>query len=85
MYAVGGYINGNAVIANESISSYEGYEVIITILDTMKEKKKDDFQTSLEEKRKIALQLAGLWKDHNDDRTVDEVVRSMRKGRSFDY
>lgn len=28
--------------------------------------------------------LAGLWKDHENELTVEETVREMRKGRSFD-
>ena len=30
------------------------------------------------------MELAGLWKDHENDLTVEETVRDMRKGRSFD-
>ena len=31
------------------------------------------------------MELAGLWKDHGDQLTVEETVRDMRKGRSFDH
>lgn len=34
MYAVNGFINGNAVIADEDILRFEGRKVIITILDS---------------------------------------------------
>jgi hypothetical protein len=31
------------------------------------------------------MELAGLWKDHENELTVEEMVRDMRKGRSFDH
>ena len=31
------------------------------------------------------MELAGLWKDHGNELTVEEKVRDMRKGRSFDH
>ena len=31
------------------------------------------------------MELAGLWKDHGNELTVEETVRNMRRGRSFDY
>jgi hypothetical protein len=31
------------------------------------------------------LELAGLWKDHGNELTVEETVRDMRKGSSFDH
>lgn len=31
------------------------------------------------------MELAGLWKDHGNVLTVEETVRDMRKGRSFDH
>ena len=30
------------------------------------------------------LELAGLWKRHENELSVEETVRDMRKGRSFD-
>lgn len=84
MHAISGYIEGNAVIANESVSSYGGRNVIITILDTARNGQLDS-QTTDEYKKTIARNLAGLWKDHNNEATVDETVRAMREGRSFDY
>lgn len=84
MHAISGYIDGNAVIANESISSYEGCNVIITILDTTRNKQSEN-QITDDYKRSIARNLAGLWKDHDNGATVEETVRTMRKGRSFDY
>lgn len=84
MHAISGYIDGNAVIANESISSYEGRNVIITILDTARNGQLES-QTTDEYKKTIARNLAGLWKAHNNETTVEETVRAMRKGRNFDY
>ena len=34
--------------------------------------------------RTAALDLAGLWKGHENEMSVEETVRTMRKGRSFD-
>ena len=34
--------------------------------------------------RAAVMDLAGLWKDHDNIPTVEETVRDMRKGRSFD-
>ena len=34
--------------------------------------------------RAAVMNLAGLWKDHDNILTVEETVRDMRKGRSFD-
>ncbi len=38
-----------------------------------------------EKMRTAALELAGLWKNHENELSVDETVREMRKGRRFDY
>lgn len=34
--------------------------------------------------RAAVVELAGLWKDHENELTVEEMVRDMRKGRFFD-
>ena len=34
--------------------------------------------------RAAVMDLAGLWKDHENELSVEETVREMRKGRSFD-
>ena len=34
--------------------------------------------------RAAVMDLAGLWKSHEDELSVEETVRDMRKGRSFD-
>ena len=83
MHAVSGYINDNTVIANENLSLYEGYDVIITILDTVKNKHSE--KTTIERKKEIARELAGLWADRDDDISVEETVRMMRRRRCFDY
>ena len=83
MYAIGGHINDNMIIADENLSSYEGYDVVITVLDTTN----NTIASKTPDKNRIdaAKSLAGLWKGHNDEATVDETVRALRKGRSFDY
>ena len=37
-----------------------------------------------EKMRTAALELAGLWKNHEDELSVEETVRNMRRGRRFD-
>jgi hypothetical protein len=34
-----------------------------------------------EKMRTAALELAGLWKNHDDELSVEETVRNMRKRR----
>ena len=50
-----------------------------SVLDKTTGKNPDD------KMRTAALGLAGLWKNHENELSVDETVRNMRKGRSFDY
>ena len=38
-----------------------------------------------EKMRTAALELAGLWKNHDDELSVEETVRNMRKGRHIDH
>ena len=35
--------------------------------------------------RTAAMGLAGLWKNHDNELSVEETVRNMRKGRNFDH
>ena len=37
-----------------------------------------------EKMRAAVMDLAGMWKDHENELSVEETVRDMRKGRSFD-
>jgi hypothetical protein len=37
-----------------------------------------------EKMRTAALELAGLWKDHGNELSIEETVRDLRKGRRFD-
>ena len=83
MHAIAGHINDNMIVTDENLSSYEGYDVAITVLDTRDNT--ENPQLPSESSIKAANRLAGLWKNHNDDTPVDDVVRAMRKGRSFDY
>ena len=85
MYAVSGYIDGNTVVANESIKNYEGYNVIIPILDSISDNNASLSSPKTDISRKQAVRsLAGLWKSHNNEQSVDDMVRTMRRGRSFD-
>ena len=34
--------------------------------------------------RAAVMDLAGLWAEHENELSVEETVRDMRKGRSFD-
>lgn len=45
----------------------------------------NDIMTKLKYTAEQAMELAGLWKDHGNELTVEETVRDMRKGRSFDH
>ncbi len=78
-------INGNSVVTNESIKNYEGYNVVITILDSIRDNHSSLSSTKTDESRKQAVRsLAGLWKSHDNDQSVDDMVRTMRRGRNFD-
>ena len=83
MYAISGYIDNNAVVVNENISSYEGRTVIVTILDGLKDSH-PALHTVVEKQREAARQLAGLWKSHDNQLTVEEEVRAIRRGRKLD-
>jgi len=83
MHAIAGHINDNMIVTDENLSSYEGYDVVITVLDTRDNAGNSQFPS--ESNIKAANRLAGLWENHTDDAPVDDVVREMRKGRSFDY
>ncbi len=83
MHALSGYIKENTIVTSESLDIYDGHDVIITILDRLKEKKITK-SISEERKRKAAMSLAGLWIDHDDNMSVEDTVRSLRRVRSFD-
>ncbi len=83
MHAIAGHINDNMIVTDENLSSYEGYDVVITVLDTRDNT--ENPQLPSESSIKAANRLAGLWENRDDDTPVDDVVRAMRKGRSFDY
>ena len=84
--AFNGYIDGNQVIVDESINAWQGRKVIVTILDSIWGGQSTETEESqdYEDEKKAALELAGLWKDHDSNLSVEEVVRNMRRGRSFD-
>lgn len=83
MYALNGYISNNAIVVDENLSLYDGYNVVITILDEVRGENALRQDTNAIRKQ-AARELAGLWTSHEDAVSVDETVRIMRKGRSFD-
>ena len=82
MYALSGYINENTIVVNENLSLFDGYNVIVTVLDSLKER--DDENRTTEFKREAAKSLAGLWRSHDNKTSVDQTVRVLREGRHFD-
>lgn len=83
--AVNGYIDGNKVIVNENIADWQGRNVIVTILDTLRNKNTTTMADVKDNAKRIAAakELAGLWQNR-DDISVDDMVRNMRRGRNFD-
>ena len=82
MYSLTGLVNGNAITTSENLHQYEGRQVIITILD---EPVDLALPVALDSaKRKAAVkEISGIWESNNTDETVDEMVRKLRRGRSF--
>ena len=66
--AVNGYIDGNKVVVNENIADWQGRNVIVTILDTLRNKNSTAKDEIKDNTKRIAAakELAGLWKDHDD-------------------
>ena len=84
MYSLSGMVNGNTIIASENLRAFEGRRVIITILDDTVKFSTQALQTIKDSERKAAArELAGMWKTHNSTETVDDMVRNLRRGRSF--
>lgn len=81
--AVNGYIDDNRVIVDENIADWQGRNVIVTILDSVSHHVANTIQSDASG-RAAAMELAGLWKDHDNELSVEETVRNMRKGRRFD-
>lgn len=85
MYALKGYIDNNNIVVDENIDLYEGFNVIITILDPVQDEPVLlQYQNPDDDAIKAAEGLSGIWSDH-DSVSVEETVRSMRKGRHFDF
>ncbi len=84
--ALNGYIDGNKVIVNENISGWQGRNVIVTILDSSRVVPSDNDKDKEKQKKRVeaAMQLSGLWADHDNSVSVEDMVRNMRKGRQFD-
>ena len=83
MYALSGRIDGNAIVVNENIAKYEGCDVVITILDRIADRdSRKAYKRAVMEAS--ARELSGLWKTHDDEVSVEDMVRTMRRGRQFD-
>lgn len=84
MLSVKGYVSGNSIVADDFLpDSFDGKEVIITVLDSFRKPsgqhamKKRYTESDVEE-------AFGLWKNHEDSENVEEYVRTLRRGRHFD-
>ena len=84
--AVNGYIDGNRVIVEENIADWQGRNVIVTILDSncTERKQKTESPSDDEIRKTAARELAGMWKDLDNEPPVEKAVRNMRRGRRFD-
>ena len=63
-------------------------QIVLDLLRVMDSQSALDKKTEkiIDEKmRSAALGLAGLWKNCDNELSVDEMVRNMRKGRHFDH
>ena len=68
--------------------SRKNQEIVLELLKAMSSQTAfhEQSEKSADTKMKAAvIELAGLWKDHGNELTVEETVRDMRKGRFFDY
>ena len=82
--AVNGYYNGKSIVMEEQVRLLAGQKVIITILDEARDKKTATRLRKSDQKT-VARSLAGLWMNHDNDKSVDDTVRELRRGRTFDY
>lgn len=86
MKILDGYIDGNTVLVNQSLHGYDGMKVMVTIMDEIIEKKScGQGSVSMMENQEMFDEIFGLWADHDKEMSVEDTVRQMRKGRSFDY
>lgn len=84
MTALKGFVNGHTVVADDFLGNmYDGKEVIITILDTFRNKKKAKAVKTKKYTADDVKDAFGLWKNHEISENVEEYVRSVRKGRNF--
>lgn len=56
--------------------SYDGKDVIITMLDTSRKNKKRIAKKYTDDDVKAAF---GMWKKHSDSENVEEYVRNLRR------
>ena len=82
--AVNGYYNGKSIVMEERVKLLDGQKVIITILDGTRDKRKTTRSRKSDQKT-AARKLAGLWINHDNDKSVNETVRELRRGRTFDH
>ena len=63
-------------------------KIVLDLLRAMNSRPAENLQPGKSTDTKMnaaVMELAGLWKDHGNELTVEETVRDMRKGRSFDH
>ena len=58
---------------------------LLRVMDSQSAIDKTTEKNTDEKMRSAALGLAGLWKNHDNELSVEETVRNMRKGRHFDH
>ena len=59
-----------------------GTEVIIT-LRGRKVARLIPYKTGITEKNEVQDEIFGLWRDKTETQSVEEYIRSLRKGRTF--
>ena len=62
-------------------------QIVLELLRAMSARTTFDAQSEKPSNTKMktaVLELAGLWKSHENELSVEETVRDLRKGRSFD-
>ena len=63
-------------------------KIVLDLLRAMNSQSATDEQPEKSTDTKMnaaVMELAGLWKDHGNELTVEETVRDLRKRRSFDH
>ena len=85
MRAMTGYVSKGSIVADDMVSpALDGKEVIITILDSFRWPAEREVHRQAYTADDIK-EAFGLWKDHEDSAAVADYVRTIRKGRHFDF